>query len=107
MKILVLGDIVGTRSIDYLKNNLWKKRRELLVDFVVANAENASDIHGLSKNHALDVLDAGVDFMTMGNHTFAKRDLYGYLDENPDKIIRPANYPASAPGYGYCERSDP
>ena len=100
MKILVLGDIVGTRSIYYLKNNLWKKRRELMVDFVVANAENASDIHGLSKNHALDVLDAGVDFMTMGNHTFAKRDLYDFLDENPDKIIRPANYPATCPGYG-------
>ena len=100
MKILVLGDIVGTRSIDYLKNNLWKKRRELMVNFVVANAENASDIHGLSKNHAQDVLDAGVDFMTMGNHTFAKRDLYDFLDENPDKIIRPANYPAACPGYG-------
>ena len=75
MKILVLGDIVGTRSIDYLKKTLWTKRKELGVSFVVANAENASDIHGLSKNHAQDVLDAGVDFMTMGNHTFAKRDL--------------------------------
>ena len=100
MKILVLGDIVGVCAIDYLKKTLWQKRRELGIDFVVANAENASDIHGLSKNHAEDILDAGVDFMTMGNHTFAKRDLYGYLDENPDKIIRPANYPASAPGYG-------
>ena len=100
MKILVLGDIVGTRAIDYLKKTLWQKRRELGIDFVVANAENASDIHGLSKNHAEDILDAGVDFMTMGNHTFAKRDIYSYLDENPDKIIRPANYPASAPGYG-------
>lgn len=100
MKILVLGDIVGVRAIDYLKKTLWQKRRELNIDFVVANAENASDIHGLSKNHAEDILDAGVDFMTMGNHTFSKRDIYSYLDENPDKIIRPANYPATAPGYG-------
>lgn len=100
MKILVLGDIVGVRSIEYLKNTLWKKRRELCADMVIANAENASDIHGLSKNHAEDILSAGVDFMTMGNHTFSKRDIYSYLDENPDKIIRPANYPPTAPGYG-------
>lgn len=100
MKILVLGDVVGVRSIEYLKNTLWKKRRELCADIVIANAENASDIHGLSKNHAEDILSAGVDFMTMGNHTFSKRDIYSYLDENPDKIIRPANYPPTAPGYG-------
>lgn len=100
MKILVLGDIVGVRAIEYLKKTLWQVRRELNIDFVVANAENASDIHGLSKNHAEDILDAGVDFMTMGNHTFAKRDIYSYLDENPNKIIRPANYPTAAPGYG-------
>lgn len=101
MKILAIGDIVGIRSIDYLRERLPKKRAELGADFVVANAENATDIHGLSSRDASYILDCGVDLMTMGNHTYSKRDIYDYLDDNPDKIIRPANFPASAPGYGY------
>lgn len=100
MKILALGDVVGIRAIDYLSKNLWNVRKSLGVDFVVANAENASDIHGLCPKDADRLLDAGVDFMTMGNHTFAKRELYSYLDDNPERIIRPCNYPATAPGYG-------
>ncbi len=107
MKILVLGDIVGVRAIEYLREKLWSVRRELGVDFVVANAENASDIHGLCPRDAEAILAAGVDFMTMGNHTYAKRELYSYLDDNPERIIRPCNYPASAPGYGsYIVKAD-
>lgn len=100
MKILALGDVVGVRAIDYLSKNLWGVRKNLGVDFVIANAENASDIHGLCPRDADRLLDAGVDFMTMGNHTFAKREIYSYLDDNPERIIRPCNYPAVAPGYG-------
>lgn len=100
MKILALGDVVGVRAIDYLSKNLWGVRKSLGVDFVVANAENASDIHGLTPRDADKLLDSGVDFMTMGNHTYAKRELYSYLDDNPERIIRPCNYPATAPGYG-------
>ncbi len=101
MKILAIGDIVGTRAIEYLQKTLYKKRTELCVDFTVANGENASDIHGLSCREANAVLDCGVDLITMGNHTWARRDLYGFLDNKSDKIIRPANYPGSAPGCGY------
>ncbi len=100
MKILALGDVVGVRAIDYLAKNLWGVRGNLGVDFVIANAENASEIHGLCPRDADRLLDAGVDFMTMGNHTYAKRELYSYLDDNPERIIRPCNYPAVAPGYG-------
>ena len=100
MKILALGDVVGIRAIDYLGKNLWGVRRNLGVDFVIANAENASEIHGLCPRDADKLLDAGVDFMTMGNHTYAKREIYSYLDDNPERIIRPCNYPATAPGYG-------
>lgn len=100
MKILALGDVVGVRTIDYLRENLWGVRRSLGIDFVVANAENASDIHGLCPRDADKLLDAGVDFMTMGNHTYAKREIYSYLDDNPERIIRPCNYPPTAPGYG-------
>ena len=101
MKILAIGDIVGVRAIEHLKQNLWSLRRKLGIDFVVANGENATEIHGLSASDAQKILDAGVDLITMGNHTWSKRDLYNFLDDNPDKIIRPANYPGNAPGCSY------
>jgi metallophosphoesterase (TIGR00282 family) len=72
------------------------------IDLVVANGENASEIHGLSSADAQKILDSGVDLITMGNHTFGKRDLYPFLDNYPEKIIRPVNYPGSAPGCGYA-----
>ncbi len=101
MKILAIGDIVGTRAIAHLKQRLWNIRDRYKIDFVIANGENASEIHGLSSSNARAVLDTGVDFITMGNHTWNKRDIYAFLDANPETIIRPANYPGSAPGYGY------
>ncbi len=101
MKILAIGDIVGIRAIDYLRQNLWKIRDRMKIDFVVANGENATEIHGLSASDAQKILDTGVDLITMGNHTWSKRDLYPFLDNNPEKIIRPANFPGSSPGYGY------
>lgn len=101
MKILAIGDIVGVRAIEHLKQHLWSLRRKLGIDFVVANGENATEIHGLSAPDAQKILDSGVDLITMGNHTWSKRDLYNFLDDNSDKIIRPANYPGNAPGCSY------
>ncbi len=104
IRIFALGDIVGTRTIDRLQATLWQKRRELNVDFVVANGENATDIHGLGARDAQAILDCGVDLITLGNHTYTMRDLHSFLDDHPDLIIRPANYPPSAPGCGYAIR---
>ena len=101
LKILTLGDVVGTAAIAYLRKNLWSARSQLGADFVIANGENASDIHGLTLNDAEALLDCGIDFLTMGNHTYGKRDLYGFLDRDA-RIIRPANFPPSAPGQGYA-----
>ena len=101
MKILIIGDVVGTRAIKYLGENLWKTRDKYKIDYVIANGENATEIHGLSAADAQSILDAGVDFITLGNHTWRKRDLYPFLDANSEVIIRPANYPGSAPGCGY------
>ena len=101
MKILAIGDVVGTRAIEHLRQNLWKLRDKMGIDFVVANGENATEIHGLSASDAQKLLDAGVDLITMGNHTWARRDLYPFLDSNTEKIIRPANFPGSSPGCGY------
>ncbi len=101
MRILAIGDIVGVRAIKYLREKLWKLRDSKRIDLVIANGENASEIHGVSASDAQAILDAGVDLITLGNHTWNKRDIYAFLDANSDKIIRPANYPGSAPGYGY------
>ncbi|MBQ8409762.1 MAG: YmdB family metallophosphoesterase [Clostridia bacterium] len=101
MKFLAIGDIVGVRAIEYLQKNLWKLRDRLKLDLVVANGENATEIHGLSSSDARKILDCGVDLITLGNHTWSKRDLYAFLDNNAERIIRPANYGGSAPGYGY------
>lgn len=101
MKILAIGDVVGVRAIDHLKKTLWSLRNKYGIDFVVANGENATEIHGLSSADAQKLLDTGVDLITMGNHTFGRRDLYSFLDANPEKIIRPANFPGSCPGCGY------
>ena len=69
MKILALGDVVGTRSVDYIADRLFLVKRQLEVDMVVANGENASDIHGVSTKDAQTLFDAGVDVITLGNHT--------------------------------------
>ncbi len=100
MRILTIGDIVGTRAVDYLSDRLFHIRRELKIDFVVANAENASEIHGISAKDAVLVFEAGVDVITLGNHTYGRRDICELLTERID-IIRPANYPPLAPGGGY------
>lgn len=102
MRILCIGDIVGVKAIEYLKKNLWRVRDSQNIDYVIANGENASEIHGVSAKDAQAILDSGVDFITLGNHTWNKRDIYQFLDANGECIIRPANYPGSAPGYGYA-----
>ena len=104
MKILAVGDVVGRRSIEYLGKTLRKTAASLGADLVVCNGENASEIHGLCKTDAESILDCGVDIITLGNHAFGSRDLYGFLDDNTDMIIRPANYPAACPGVGYTVR---
>lgn len=101
MKILAIGDIVGGIAIDYLSKNLSKFVRDNKIDYVIANGENASEIKGLSKNDAEALFNIGVDFITLGNHAFGKKDIYSFLDNNDHRIIRPCNFPTKAPGSGY------
>ena len=101
LKILALGDVVGTAAIAHLRTKLWSVRSSLGADYVIANGENATDIHGLSNPDAEALLDCGIDLLTMGNHTYGRRDLYSFLDNDP-RIIRPANFPPAAPGQGYA-----
>ena len=100
MKILTIGDVVGAKSVEYLSEKLWKKRSELGADLCVVNGENATDIYGCSPTHAQEILSAGADLITLGNHAFGRRDLCEMLGSS-EVIIRPANYPPLAPGGGY------
>ena len=99
MKLLALGDVVGEEAIKYLALTLPEKRREYGADLVIANGENAANIHGLSPAMAETLLSSGVDLITSGNHIFDRRDIYPFLDTSP-AILRPANYPAECPGVG-------
>ena len=101
MRILTLGDIVGTATISYLREKLWSVRSAEKIDLVVANGENTSEIRGLSARNAEELLDTGIDLITLGNHAFGVKDLYPFLESNDQRIIRPANYPPATPGSGY------
>ncbi len=100
MRILTLGDVVGSSAVRYLSEHLWKFRDKEKIDAVIVNGENATEIRGLSAKDAQTLLDAGADVLTLGNHAYGIRDLYAFLEDS-DRIIRPANYPPQAPGAGY------
>lgn len=98
MKILAIGDVVGEAGLDTLHALLRRVKREEGADFVVVNGENAAG-RGLTPQQAEEMLDAGADVVTLGNHTFNKRQIVPYLDENAF-ILRPANYAPQTPGRG-------
>ena len=100
MRILALGDIVGKAAVKHLSERLWELRRRERIDFVIANGENATDIRGVAPQELEALLQAGVDVITLGNHTYGLREIYPYL-ESEERVIRPANYPPQAPGSGY------
>ena len=100
MRILIIGDVVGARSVEYLEAKLRRLRDTMKLDLVVANGENASEIHGISADAARDIFRAGVDVITLGNHAFGKKDILSFLSDE-ENIIRPANYPPTCPGGGY------
>ena len=98
-KVLAVGDVVGNPGMDRICKSLRKLKMQTNADFVVVNGENAAVV-GITPNQAEDIFDAGADVITMGNHTFGKREIVEYLDENR-RILRPANYAPQAPGIGW------
>src|SRR5215212_6714321 len=105
--ILFVGDIVASAGRRTLKDLLPGLRDELGLDFVVANGENAAGGIGITPKHADELFAAGVDVITLGNHTYRHREVWPYLDEQRF-IVRPANFLPSQPGRGTCvfERDD-
>jgi len=85
--------------MDRIRRSLRYLRRTTNADFVIVNGENAAVV-GITPNQAEDIFDAGADVITLGNHSFAKREICDYLDEN-SRILRPANYAPQVPGKGW------
>ena len=99
MKILAVGDIVGSAGINELKQKLKKIKEEEKIDFVIVNGENSAEGMGITEKNFKDITSLGVDCITMGNHTWGKKDIFKFIDS--PKIIRPANYPEGVVGKGY------
>ena len=99
MKILAIGDIVGNCGIKKLKSELKKIITEKNIDFVIVNGENSAEGMGITEKNFNDILAEKVDVITMGNHTWGKKDIFKFI--NHPKLIRPANYPAGVEGKGY------
>ena len=98
-KILAVGDVVGSPGMDRISHSLRWLKRKTGADFVVVNGENAAVV-GITPNQAEDIFDAGADVITMGNHTFSKREIVEYMEDN-SRILRPANYAPQTPGVGW------
>ncbi len=105
MKILFCGDAVGQSGRTMIFNTVPALRRQLNLDFVVTNGENAAHGFGLTPKLYQAFLDHGSDVITLGNHAFDKQDINPVL-ENPDSVlIRPLNYPENTIGRGFCIRT--
>jgi len=107
MRILFLGDVVGEPGRRLMEAHVPALRRELAVDFVVVNGENAAHGHGITDRIAQQWFDdLGVDVITTGNHAFDVKDIGLYFQKEP-RLIRPANYPPGTPGSGYVKLHTP
>lgn len=98
MNILAVGDIVGQVGVKELQKRLPKLKEEYKIDFCIVNGENAAEGMGITENLFNDILHAGADMVTMGNHTWGKKDIFKFID-NP-QILRPINYPEGVCGKG-------
>ena len=99
VNILAIGDVAGSSGLNYLLNALHTIKKQHNIAFTVVNGENAA-IFGISKNQAQSLLDTGVDAVTLGNHTWGRRDIISFLDDS-SYILRPANYAPQTPGRGW------
>lgn len=99
MNILAVGDLVGENGLDKLIQLLPKIKEQYQIDFVIVNSENVAGGMGITFKDFNKLLKLNVDVMTMGNHTWAKKDIFTFID-NP-KLLRPANYSKGVVGKGY------
>jgi hypothetical protein len=101
MRILFIGDIFGQPGRRMVRDTLPLLREEYQPELVLANAENAAAGFGITPPLVEELLDQGIAVLTSGNHIWDKKEIYPYLRDHQDgRLLRPANYPADAPGQG-------
>ena len=99
MKILAVGDLVGKIGFEKMKQELPKIIKENNIDFIIVNGENVAEGMGITEKLYRAILLTGVNVITMGNHTWGKKEIFNFIDEK--NIKRPANYSKGNPGKGY------
>lgn len=110
MQILFVGDVFGQAGRHIVREHLRHVIEENHVDLVVINVENAAGGFGVTPGIAEEIFSLGAHVLTTGNHVWDKKEIADYLqsaradgDEQPRRLLRPANYPGTAPGYGFYE----
>ena len=101
MRVLILGDVMGRPARRVVRDLVPSLIQKEEIDLVVANAENSAGGMGVDIKSAKELLSAGVQVLTSGNHIWKKKEIYPFLDEQ-ESLIRPANFPSGAPGKGWC-----
>ena len=99
MKILAVGDVVGQNGLNKLKEILPNLKQREKIDFVIVNGENVAGGMGITEKDFKQILFAGADVVTLGNHTWSKKDVFSIIDN--EQLLRPANYPKNVLGKGY------
>ncbi|CAA7627665.1 conserved hypothetical protein [Candidatus Terasakiella magnetica] len=99
MRVLFMGDVIGRAGRDAVVERMPEIRSRLTPDFVILNGENAAHGFGITPKICEDFFAAGIDVVTLGNHTWDQREIIPFLDSQP-RVLRPLNYPAGTPGRG-------
>lgn len=101
MVILFIGDIFGRTGRNIIKENLPRIKEEYRVDLTIANGENSAGGVGITKDIYEDLVNYGIDIITLGNHAWAQKKIFDFIDD-AERLIRPANYPPGTPGKPYA-----
>jgi hypothetical protein len=99
MRLLFIGDVVGKPGRAIIQDRLPELRRRLKLDCVVVNGENSAGGFGITEEICQDLIDAGADAVTLGNHSWDQREALVFIERQP-RLVRPVNYPAGTPGRG-------
>lgn len=99
MEVLFIGDMVSPEAIDVVEEEIRRISRHQPLDLVIANGENIHPRNGLIESDYHALIAAGVDVVTLGNHTWDQKSIYNYIDE-AERLVRPFNYPEGTPGQG-------
>lgn len=100
IKVLCIGDVVGNSGCEFLRHHLAKLKKENNIDICIVNGENSAVGNGMLPNSCGHIFTSGADFITGGNHSLKRREIFEYLDRT-DNVIRPANFGDGVWGKGY------